>query len=149
MKPDGEDKQDHPIKSSQEAFALYFTFRMRVIEEMNICLDLLRRIMETEASGIQINPQDDSLLRLKSHMVSVLYMLVRDKMEYPAYKENFKQLKFLDYYLDGRKSLSEMSLPVTKFYLLKLRSLIEVLGYTKVERDKEDPTNLPAQLIGL
>lgn len=135
---DGEEKQeDKPIRSSQEAYALYFTFRMQVLQELKACSDLLRQIMMDNVSGNSDNPNSEEFIELKSRMVASLYFLLFDKIEYPKRHERFKPLKELDKYLNSRANIYNMPLSDAKRYLVLLRSLVEALGYTKVERRKD------------
>jgi len=135
---DGEEKEvDKPIRSSQEAYALYFTFRMQVLQELKACSDLLRKIMQESGDDNSDYPNSEEFMELKSRMVASLYFLVCDKIEYPKSHARFRPLYNLTRYYNTSANIKNMSLSTTKQYLMLLRSLIEALGYTKVERRKD------------
>jgi hypothetical protein len=135
-------------KKTYEAYGLYDIVRIKIFNEFTDTTAILEKIVKKECTSGPIPENDSDVMQLKAKLVSSLGLLLLDKLNYPDSDERFKVLRALELYVDGRRSISAMKLQEAKIYLRAVRTLIEALGITRFEREKMDPTNLPAELIG-
>lgn len=137
-----------PSKTSYEAYGLYDRVRLDIWVEFVETSRYLERINKKEFYS-KVPDTDPDVLILKTKVAGTLGLLILDKVDYPMYSKNFQNLKQLEAYVNGRRSITQMSLTEAKQYLRLIRGLIEALGISKFEKEKFDPTNLPAELIGV
>lgn len=135
-------------KRSYSGFALYDKVRTDIINELEEAYKIVEKINRKEASiNSELSPLDGDVMRLKAKITSTLFFHLKDKINYPRYKEKFQCLKELNDYNAGKKRLRDLSLNQTREYLSIMRSLVEALGITRFEQEDTDPEDLVGELV--
>lgn len=144
-----ENEPEQKQGKTYEAFALYDIVRGEIFNELVKCLNLLRVVgkYESESESDAVNTEE--FMDLRTELVNVLYLHLRPKIPYIGKNNPYEKLRELDKYASGRVSIKELGLSETKQYLMICRDLIEALGVTRFEREKFNPTDWPAQKVGL
>jgi len=141
---------EEPVKDgpSYEAFALYDVVRIAIFNDYTKALDILDYINKQDAGGYRLQKTDNKVMEFKA-IVMRLYHHLRDKITYPKHPEPFKPLYELENYARRYTTLKRMSIEDACTFFLLERMLIETLGITRFEKISTDPTNWPAQKVGL
>jgi len=136
-----ESERTRSQSKAYEAFALYDTARLTILDTYKKALVLRSQIIATNSTNRRGGVNNEF-----RGVVLELYDWLKDKVDYPKRNQQFQVLRRMEIYSLGQKQASSMTWREANFYLNRLRTLIEVLGITKFEQETKDPENLPDEL---